>query len=145
MLEIAVIVTKAAFLVLLIWIAYTDLKIQRIPDQYVIFMAVLSVIAMYTMPEIRMISRLTGAICISLPMFLAAVFVRGAFGGGDIKLMAAGGLFLGSEKILAAVIPSVFSAGLYCIYLLFVKKAGRKATFPFGPFLCLGMAAALML
>ena len=92
-----------------------------------------------------MISRLTGAICISLPMFLAAVFVRGVFGGGDIKLMAAGGLFLGSEKILASVIPSVFSAGLYCIYLLFVKKAGRKATFPFGPFLCLGMAAALML
>ena len=34
-----------------------------------------------------------GAVCVSVPMFLLCLAIDGAFGGGDIKLMAAAGLF----------------------------------------------------
>ena len=34
-----------------------------------------------------------GALCVSVPMFLLCLVIDSAFGGGDIKLMAAAGLF----------------------------------------------------
>ena len=38
-------------------------------------------------------SRLLGALCVSAPMLALTLVIPGAFGGGDIKLMAAAGLF----------------------------------------------------
>ena len=145
MAELASIITKIIFLMILIRIAFLDLRNQRIYNRDIMIIVWLSQIGMYTIPEIPVLSKLTGVIGISIPMLLIAIIRRGAFGGGDIKLMAAGGLFLGWEKILSAVVLAVFSAGIYCCYLLFVKKAGRKAVFPLGPFLCFGMAMALVM
>ena len=79
-----------------------------------------------------------------LPLLIAGI-TTGGIGGGDVKLMAAGGCFLGAEKILASVVPAIFSAGAYCLYLLIVKRAGRNTIFSLGPFLCLGMVAVFII
>ena len=38
----------------------------------------------------------------------------------------------------------IFSAGVYVLYLLIIKNTGRKAEFPLGPFLCLGIAVNIL-
>lgn len=71
------------------------------------------------------------------------VLIPGAFGGGDIKLMAAAGILLGAKLTGTAFFFSVLAGGVYGIYLLAGKKKGGKDHFAFGPFLCLGIWAAI--
>lgn len=73
-----------------------------------------------------------------------SLLIPGAFGGGDIKLMAAAGLFLGWKSTVISAVLAVFAAGAYGLYIRMIKKAGRGQCFPFGPFLCAGMAAAVL-
>ena len=84
-------------------------------------------------------SRLVGMIVVSLPMVVMDLFFPGGFGGGDIKLMGAAGLFLGWRRVFAAAVIALFAAGLYSIFLLVTKRAGREDAFAFGPFLCGGL------
>ena len=70
--------------------------------------------------------------------------IPGGFGGGDIKLMAAAGLFLGWQRTLLAGFLALVGGGTYGIWLLAARKAGRRDHFAFGPFLCAGLAAALL-
>ena len=139
------VVTVFSLLTLLLIIAQIDQQTMEIPNGLVIACIVPAAMAVFAFPDVTLTERLIGFFSVSLPLFAITLAVPGAFGGGDIKLMAAGGLFLGWEKILSAVVLAVFSAGIYCCYLLFVKKAGRKAVFPLGPFLCFGMAMALVM
>ena len=85
-----------------------------------------------------------GALCVSLPMLVLCLAVPGAFGGGDIKLMAAAGLFLGWQATLAAFFLAVVSGGGYGFFLLAAGRARRGDQIAFGPFLCAGIAAALL-
>lgn len=133
------------FVVFLLLITCTDLRYQRIDDKWIVAILILAVLAVPVTKDITPVSRLIGGICVSFPMLLITTGRPGAFGGGDVKLMAVGGCFLGAERILASVAPAVFSAGIYCLYLLLVKRAGRNAVFPLGPFLCLGMVSAFII
>ena len=65
-------------------------------------------------------------------------------GGGDIKLMAAAGLFLGWQHTLLAMFFGILGGGFYGIYLLAARKADKKDHFAFGPFLCVGIVLALL-
>ena len=69
---------------------------------------------------------------------------RETLGGGDIKLMAAAGLFLGWQNTLLAMFFGIVFGGMYGIYLLAAKKAGKKDHFAFGPFLCAGIVIAML-
>jgi prepilin signal peptidase PulO-like enzyme (type II secretory pathway) len=55
-------------------------------------------------------------------------------GGGDIKLLAMTGAFIGIEKTLLVFMFSPFIALPYAIFYRFVK---RQETIPYGPFLAL--------
>lgn len=50
----------------------------------------------------------------------------GAFGGGDIKLMAACGVFLGWRLTLVSTVLAILGGGIYGIWLMAAKKAARK-------------------
>ena len=58
-----------------------------------------------------------------------------AMGMGDVKLFAPIGLLLGWKLCLAALFISVLFAGFTSIFLMFIRKKGRKDTIPFGPFI----------
>lgn len=70
---------------------------------------------------------------------LAALSIlgRGALGGGDVKLMAVVGLWLGKEVILALTTGFILG-GVAAVVLLLLRRAGRKDFFAFGPFLIIG-------
>ena len=117
---------------------------MEIEDGCQIAMVILAAISIFTMPETSLLARLAGALCVSLPMLVLSIVIPGAFGGGDIKLMAACGLFLGWKITLVSAALAILFGGIYGCYLLAVHKADRKAHFPFGPFLCTGMAIGLL-
>lgn len=71
------------------------------------------------------------------------LFTKGrAIGGGDIKLMAAAGLFLGWKNILLALaIGSAVALGIHAV-LMVCKRKGHA--FAFGPYLSVGIFCAML-
>jgi len=133
------------FLVLLAIVAFVDMNAMKVPNCLVAAVALLGALSIPLFPEISLWARGIGMLCISLPMFIITLIVPGGFGGGDIKLMAACGLFLGYRKIALAFVVAIMAAGIYCIWMLVKGKMERKSRFAFGPFLCLGMSIAVTL
>lgn len=79
--------------------------------------------------------RILGIFAASVPLFIVAL-ITGGFGGGDIKLLAALGLCLGWQLVLLAFFGAILLGGIYAVWLLITKRAGRKDAFAFGPFIC---------
>ena len=103
----------------------------------------LGVAALWLFPEHGMVDRLIGAVIISVPMLLLALIIPGAFGGGDIKLMAASGFFLGTGPVVCAMFFGLLTGGGYGAAMLLGKKLEKKDHFAFGPFLAFGLALAV--
>ncbi len=59
-------------------------------------------------------------------------------GGGDIKLAAMMGSFLGMESLVVAVFIALLSGSLVSVVLIGLGRKSRKDVIPFGPFLALG-------
>jgi len=70
------------------------------------------------------------------------VLGRPGMGGGDVKLGAMLGAFLGWQAVLVAVFVAVLLGGALAAVLLGAKLRGRKEPIPFGPFLALGGVVA---
>ena len=61
-----------------------------------------------------------------------------AMGGGDIKIFAPIGLFLGWKMTLVTFFISVVLAGFIGFLLILLKIKDRKSGIPFGPFIVAG-------
>ena len=143
----AVGILTSIFLVLLVACASADINKGIVPDLIIIWIAVLAVInyifnVSYSLENL--LSHLIGAVCIFVPMLLVALFLKGAFGGGDIKLMAAAGLFLGWKLTLAGAAVGLSLAGIYGICLVIFKKAKFKSKIRVAPFLAFGLSLATL-
>ena len=135
------------FLLLLVACAAADLNTGIVPDLIVLLIAVLGIIRFFVTEPLSFsaaLPYLIGAVCVSVPMLVTALLIKGGFGGGDIKLMAAAGLYLGWKAALVGVSVGLFSAGLYGIYLLIRKKAGFKSKLRIAPFLAYGLGIAAL-
>lgn len=137
-------ILQVAFFIVLLMASYQDIKKMEIKDGCHAAIVLLAAAAMLLDRNTGIASRLLGALCVSAPMLALSLLIPGAFGGGDIKLMAAAGLFLGWKSTVISAVLAVFAAGAYGLYIRMIKKAGRGQCFPFGPFLCAGMAAAVL-
>lgn len=131
--------TIVVFFVLLAVIAWTDARTMEIPDGLVLGVLAVGILSVFTVPGPGIWSRIGGMFVISLPMFLLTMVIPDAFGGGDIKLLAASGLFLGTKLSLLSFAFAVLGGGLYGIFLLVLRRKDKKEHFAFGPFLCAGM------
>ena len=133
-----------AVLFLLTAVALLDWDTMEIDDRFHAAIFLCALLAVKLFPEISIPSRLIGAFCVSVPMLLLALVIPGGFGGGDIKLMFALGLYLGWKQTLLTAFFAVLGGGGYAMHLLKTGKAGRRDQFAFGPFLCAGAALALL-
>ena len=133
------------FYLLLFAAGRMDQREGRIPDRYLWLALLLGLLSLPFFPEIPLSGRIVGGLSVSVPLFGCCLVRRGAFGGGDIKLMAGCGFFLGTETVLCGFAWAVFAGAAFGIGGLLTGRAGRKDRFPFGPFLCAGMALALAL
>ena len=63
-----------------------------------------------------------------------AILTRGGIGGGDIKLIAALGLWLGSSQLLDVVAMGLIAGGIGAFLLMKFAHKKKTDTFAYGPF-----------
>lgn len=97
-----------------------------------------------------LLTRLIGAVAGGMVLWLiavvgSAILRKKAMGGGDIKLMALNGLFLGAWPELAMVIAfSAISGAVVGTVLIISGIKSRQSPIPYGPFLA-GAAVLVLL
>ena len=135
-------VITALFLLFLAACAAADINKGIVPDLMVILIALLALVKFFTgiINLQSLISCILGSLVMSVPMLIAALILKNSFGGGDIKMMAAAGLFLGLDKTIIAGLIAFLIAGCYGVYLLFTKKRSAKEKVKLAPYLALGCA-----
>ena len=136
-------VITSIFLILLVACASADIKDGIVPDLVVILIALLAPVKIFLLemhtPEV-LLQHLIGAVIVSVPMLITAILVKGAFGGGDIKLMAAAGLYMAWRATLGGAVLGICTAGIYGIVLIILKKANKTSKIRLAPFLVYGLA-----
>ena len=87
---------------------------------------------------------LTAAIIGGGIFFGLAFLSKGALGGGDVKLIAALGLWLGYQKLLHVVLLGAVSGGLAAVLMILLKQKDRNSYFAYGPYFALAAIYVLL-
>lgn len=137
-------VVNAALLAALIAITAIDLRHQIIPDVITLPGIVAGLVLNLATGRVGWLDSLIG-IAVGGGLFLVIILVSGGgMGGGDMKLGAMLGAFLGWKLGLLALLLGVLAGGAVAVVLLLLGRKGRKDAIPFGPYLALGGAVALL-
>lgn len=132
-----------ALMSVFIMVTFVDLEHKIIPDGITLPGIVLGLLLGPLVFKISFINSLLGVIVGGGLLFLVAVASRGGMGGGDIKLTAMMGGFIGWKAVLLTIfLGSAFGAAVG-IGLMAFKGMHRKTPIPFGPFLVAGAVAAI--
>ncbi|MGI6203713.1 MAG: prepilin peptidase [Anaerovoracaceae bacterium] len=127
----------------LAYAAVRDMETMEIPDRVHVILLALGAVQMMLPEGVSVLSRVAGMLAVSLPMLIFDCAAFEAFGGGDIKLCAACGFFLGINALLTGFFISVAAAGMFAAVMLAAGKMERRQYFAFGPFIAGGMSAAV--
>lgn len=131
------------FLSALVAITAIDLEHQLIPDVITVPGIVAGLLISPALSPLPWADALLGALLGGGIFFLIILLSRGGMGGGDMKLAAMMGAFLGWKLALVALFLGVFLGGGVAVALLVSGRRGRKDPVPFGPFLAAGSALSL--
>ena len=132
--------------------ALTDILSKRVPNKLVLTIS--SVWILTIVPQlffqtekaiVIMINGLIGFAMAGLLFIVVYLVSRKGLGGGDVKLMAASGLYLGFNGVLPAILYGSVLASLFAIVLILAKKIRRKDAIPLVPFLYIGMLLTVFL
>jgi len=131
------------FALIMVIVLFVDLDHRIIPNPVTYpGLALGLLLALPTGPR-GFLASAVAALGAGLLFFLIAVVSRGGMGGGDVKLAAVMGAFLGWPVIAAGLFISFTLGGLVGLALLASGRRRRKDPVPFGPFLAVGGLAAL--
>ena len=136
------------FVATLVVITFIDLDHQIIPDVISLpGIPIFFLLALFVM-GLPFLESLLGILIGGGSLYLVAacyelITKREGMGGGDIKLLAMLGAFLGWKSLLFIVLVSSLLGALVGITLMIWKGRDMKYAVPFGPFLSLGAIAYL--
>ena len=127
----------------LIVVTFIDLQYRLIPDVITLPGIALGVIATLFLQQISFLDSIIGAALGGGFLFLVAIgyyFLtkKEGMGGGDIKLLAMIGAFLGWKSLFLTVFISSALGSIVGVILMIKKGKDRKYAVPFGPFLAIG-------
>jgi len=132
----------------LVTISFIDLHHKIIPDVLSLSGIVVGLAASFMPGTISWLDSLIGIIAGGGSLFLVAfvyerITGREGMGGGDIKLLAMIGAWLGWRQLYLIVLISSLVGAIVGIVFLLVAGKGLRVRIPFGPFLSLGAIACL--
>ena len=133
----------------LIIIAFIDLNEQIVPDVISLPGIAIGFIISFFVPYISFINSalgvlVGGGIILIIALGGSTIFKKEAIGGGDVKLAAMIGAFLGWRYIIISLFLGFFLGALAGIVLILSKIKSREDTVPFGPFIVLGSFITLL-
>ncbi len=135
---------SAAFLLLTITI--TDFEQRLIFDStmlpFSVFGLLFAIFISYTANTFTPLrENLIASIGGGLIFLLLAIVTKGSIGGGDVKLIAALGLWLGPDRLLTVTFTGLFLGGIAAFFLLITGKKKKVDAFAYGP--CFTLPALL--
>ena len=134
------------FVAVLIVITFIDLDHQIIPDIIslpgipLFFMAAIFLVRIPWL-EALLGLLIGGGILFTIAVVYELITKREGMGGGDIKLLAMIGGFLGWKSLMFVLFFSSFSGAIIGITAMIIKKQDMKYAVPFGPFLAAAAVA----
>lgn len=137
-----------ALLAALLAVTAIDLQHQIIPDAITIPGTLAGLAATVAAGRLSWLDAVAGVLLgggIFWLILTASLVLTGreGMGGGDVKLGAMLGAFLGWKVTLLAIFLAVVLGGALALVLLALRVTGRKEPIPFGPFLAAGGAVGL--
>jgi leader peptidase (prepilin peptidase)/N-methyltransferase len=127
----------------LVVITFIDLEHQIIPDEISLPGIVIGFILSFFLKGHGWVNSLLGILLGERSLLLVAYCYRWqtgkeGMGGGDIKLLAMMGAFLGWKSIPFIIFASSLVGSLVGISLMLIQKKDSKLAIPFGPYLAFG-------
>ena len=148
--------SAVAGLVVLMILSIIDLRVWLLPNKYVLAFAILGIIfhsalGFQLLPPQDMLfgALLGGGLLYLVRMGGNAYYKQDTLGLGDVKLLAAAGLWLGVEGVVLALTAGAFVGLLHGIGVALTRAAKEKTKpnlnrlmIPAGPGFCVGIVAA---
>jgi len=133
----------------LIVVTGTDLSHTMIPDAVTLPGIAIGLLSAAFILPIGLVDSLLGVMSAGGILWFLAwispyVFGKEGMGGGDIKLMAMVGAFLGWQPVLLAIMVGSFLGSIVGVGLIAAGILRRDQYIPFGPFLSVGSLLALL-
>lgn len=129
----------------LIVVFFMDWDTQLISTGVCVFIAILAVPEMIFCSYrggVPLKSHIIGLFAASVPLLLIFLISKGkAMGLGDVYLMAGAGFFLGTSRILVALLLGIV---LGAVAGLILKRINGESAFAFGPWLSIGILTAML-
>ncbi len=133
-----------------------DFEFQIIPDEISFMLIIVGFTVSffnYTLGDTilqRILNSLLGFFAGGGSLFLVAVlgkliFKKDAMGGGDIKIMAGVGTFLGWDRVLLAIAIACLLGSVVGIALIVFRKIARRQEIAFGPYLAVASYIVLFM
>lgn len=118
-------------------------------EQYVIFDSMLLPLAVcatcYTLHmHLPLWEHFAAGLGGGLLFFVLTLMTKGAIGGGDIKLIAALGLWLGIRPLLSVIAYGFMAGGVAALFLLVTKQKNKSDYFAYGPYFALSGIGLLL-
>ena len=133
-------------------ITMIDFDFQIIPDEFSVGLIIVGLATSFINPflDTSFLQSIYGCIVgggslIALAIIGKFMFKQDAMGGGDIKLMAGVGAFIGWQRVLFAIFIAAFIGSIIGIVLILAKKMKKRDMMPFGPCLAVGSLITLFL
>jgi leader peptidase (prepilin peptidase)/N-methyltransferase len=138
-----------AFIAALIVVSFIDLDQQIIPDVISVPGIVLGLVVSALGQGPPLVDSVVGVLVGGGILYAVAVGYhaltgREGMGGGDIKLLAMIGAFVGWRGVLVTLIIGSFTGAIVGTSLIVARRTGSRIPIPFGPFLALGAVCALV-
>jgi len=131
-----------SMLIILINIAFIDIKYLEIPNTYNILILTLGITNIMILKSFY---PLVIAAISFLFFFIISIFSKGALGGGDVKLALGLGLFLNLPIYMHFLMYTFGAGALAAAVLLILKKKNKSDKIPFGPFMSIGTILAVLI
>lgn len=129
----------------LIVITFIDIDYKIIPNTITLPGIPIGLALSYFFLPHSIINALIGMLGGGGLLLLMAVIYPGGMGGGDIKMIAMLGAFLGWEKVFLTIFLGSLIGSVVGITMIILKKGGRKTKIPFGPYLAAGAVLSIFL
>jgi leader peptidase (prepilin peptidase)/N-methyltransferase len=137
-----------AFIAALVTITFIDLDHQLIPDAISLPGVAVGLLFSVVTPRLTFMSSVVGAgigagVLLAVALGYKAMTGREGMGGGDIKLLAMIGAFLGWRSVPFTLFAASCVGSIIGVVTMVQRRADGQLALPFGPFLAFGAVCYL--
>ena len=129
---------------ILLIISLIDIKESIIPDFLVITISITGALFAVALNAPSLLNAIAGALLGGGILLLLALLKPGGLGGGDVKLMAGIGFWLGLRATGLSVLLCFFLGGIGALRVLLSEGGSLKDNFVYGPYIALSAFLCLL-